>query len=145
MRAVWVAVAKAGIEGKPVLAVGVYEVLAYLRVHRPLVQEWDLVEPTPLTGARVTHDGAAALPSAQLTVWLPLELDRIRTAVTLDGATVVGAECFRDRRPDVVVVVADQEPAHPLKALDQVGGQPVEDVWRVVHRGFATARPPTQS
>src|SRR5260370_3459002 len=118
IRADRVAVAKAGIEGQPVLAVDVHEVLAYLRLHRPLVQECDLVEPAPLAGARVTHDGAASLPSAQLTVWLPLELDRIRTAVTLDDATVVGAEGFSHRRPDVVVVIANQEPAHPLKALD---------------------------
>ena len=76
-----------------------------------------------LAGARVTHDGAPALPGAQPTVGLPLELDRIRTAVTLDGATVVGAECFRDGRPDVLVVVADQEPAYLLKSLDQFGGQ----------------------
>src|SRR5882724_3490103 len=117
IRADRVVVAKAGIEGQPVLAVGVYEVLAYLRVHRPLVQECYLVEPTLLAGARVTHDSAAALASAQLTVWLPLELDRIRTAVTLDSATVVGAEGFSHRRPDVVVVIANQEPAHPLKAL----------------------------
>src|SRR3989441_8542469 len=78
IRADRVAFAKAGIEGQPVLAVGVYEVLAYLRVHRQLVQECDFVEPTPLAGARPPHDGAAPLPSTQLTVWLPLELDRIR-------------------------------------------------------------------
>src|SRR5207244_8774970 len=83
IRADRVAVAKAGIEGQPVLAVDVHEVLAKLRVHGPLVEECDLVEPAPLAGARVAHDGAAALPSAQPTVWLPLELDRIRTAVTL--------------------------------------------------------------
>src|SRR5438034_1441759 len=100
----------------------------------------DLVEPAPQAHARVTHDGAAALPSTQPTVWLPLELDRIRTAVTLDRTTVVGAECFSDGRPDVLVVVADQEPAHPLKALNQVGWQCVEDVWRVGHRGLASAR-----
>src|SRR5713226_428244 len=102
----------------------------------PRFQECDLVEPAPLASARVTHDGAAALPSAQPTVWLPLELDRIRTAVTFDGATVVRAKGFSHRRPDVVVVIANQEPAHPLKALDQVGGQRAEDVWRVGHRGL---------
>src|SRR5207245_3756142 len=107
VRADRVAVAKAGIEGQPVLAVDVHEVLAHLRVHRPLVEECDLVEPALLPGKRVMHDGAAALPGAQRTVGLPLELDRIVTAVTLDGATVVGAESFSDRRPNFVVVVAD--------------------------------------
>src|SRR2546426_10859874 len=116
IRADRVAVAKAGIEGQPVLAVDVHEVLAKLRVYGPLVEECDLVEPAPLAGARVAHDGAAALPSAQPTVWLPLELDRIRTAVTLDDATVVGAESFSHRRPDVVVVSANQETAKPLEA-----------------------------
>src|SRR6059036_3201647 len=86
VRADRVAVAQARIERQPVLAVDVHEVLAHLRVYRPPVEECDLVEPAPLAGARVIHDGAAALPSAQLTVWLPLELDRIRTAVTLDCA-----------------------------------------------------------
>src|SRR5207249_12305075 len=123
IRADRVAVAEAGIERQPVLAVDVHEVLAHLRVHRPLVQESDLVEPAPLAGARVTHDGAAALPGAQPTVGLPLELDRIRTAVNLDGATVVGAECFGDRRPDVLVVVAYEQPTHPLEAFGQLGGK----------------------
>src|SRR5206468_5404193 len=40
-----VAVAKARIEGQAVLAVDVHEVLAQLRVHGPLVEECDLVEP----------------------------------------------------------------------------------------------------
>src|SRR5437867_4582879 len=140
IRADRVAVAKARIERQPVLAVDVDEVLAKLRVHRPLVQECDLVEPAPLAGARVTHDGAAALPGAQPTTGLPLELDRIRTAVTLDGATVVGAEGFSDGRPDVLVVVADQEPTHPRKSLDQFGGQRVKYARRVGHLGRAPAR-----
>src|SRR5256712_5011807 len=107
VRADRVAVAEARIERQPVLAVAVHEVLAYLRVYRPLVEECDLVEPAPLAGARVIHDGAAALPGAQCTVGLPLELDRVVTAVILDRATVVGAECLCNRRPDIVVVVAD--------------------------------------
>src|SRR5947199_4100141 len=107
LRADPVAVAEAGIERQPVLAVEVHQVLAHLRVYRPLVEECDLVEPAPLAGERVMHDGAAALPGAQRTVALPLELERIVTAVTLDGATVVGAESFSDRRPNFVVVVAD--------------------------------------
>src|SRR2546428_14191356 len=107
VRADRVAVAEAGIERQPVLAIDVHEVLAHLRVYRPLVEERDLVEPAPLAGAWVMYDGAAALPGAQRTVWLPLELDRVGTAVILDGATVVGAECVGDRRADVVVVVAD--------------------------------------
>src|SRR5262249_28280247 len=139
IRADRVTVAKARIEGQPVFAIDVDEVLPQLRVI-PLVQKCDLVEPAPLARARVTDDGVAALPSAQPTVWLPLELDRIRTAVTVDGATVVRAECFSDRCPDFSVVVADQEPAHPLKALDQVGWQCFEDVWRVGHRRLAPAR-----
>src|SRR5712691_8897554 len=117
-----VAVAEARIERQLVLAVDVHEILAHLRVYRPLVEECDLVEPAPLAGARVRYDRAAALPGAQCTVGLPLELDRVGTAVMLDGATVVGAECVSDRCPDVVVV-ADQQPAHLLKALDQLGGQ----------------------
>src|SRR5439155_19935353 len=82
-------------------------------------------------------DGAAALPGAQCPVGLPLELDRVGTAVTLDGATVVGAECFGERRSDLVVVVADQDPAHPLKALDQLLGQRVKYGRRVGYRGRA--------
>src|SRR5213596_840116 len=97
---------------------------AHLPVHRPFVEECDLIEPAALAGKRVTYDGAAALPGAQCTIGPPLELDRVRTAVTLDGATVVGAECFSDRRADFVVVVADEQPAHPLEAFDQLGGQP---------------------
>src|SRR5207244_5062910 len=123
LRADGVAVAKARVEGQPVLAVEVYGVLAHFRVHSPLVQECDLVEPASLAAARVKHDGTAALPSAQPAVRLPLELDRIRTAVPLDGATVVGAEGFSDGRADVLVVVADQEPAQSLKALDQLAGE----------------------
>src|SRR5207247_7634408 len=102
-----VGLAEARIDRQPVLAVHVHEVLAHLRVYRPLAKECDLVEPAPLAGARVMHDGAAALPGAQCTVGLPLELDRVGTAVILDGGTVVGAECVSDRRPDVAVVVAD--------------------------------------
>src|SRR5437660_9472544 len=112
-----VAVAKARIEGQPVYAEDIDKVLAHLRVHRPLVQECDLVEPAPLAGVRVTHHGATALPSAQPAVWLPLELDRIRMAVTLDGAMIVGAEGFSDGRPDFLVVIANQEPPYSLKAL----------------------------
>src|SRR5438132_7949424 len=105
VRADRVAVAEARIERQPVLAVDVHEVLAHLGVYRPIVEECDLVEPAPLAGARVMYDGAAALPRVQCTVGAPLELDRVRTAVTLDGATVAGTECFSDRRPDFVAVV----------------------------------------
>src|SRR5439155_25382143 len=134
VRADRVAVAEAGIERQPVLAIDVHEVLAHLRVYRPLVEECDLVEPAPLAGERVMHDGAATLPGAQRTVGLPLELDRVGTAVALDGATVVGAEGFSERRPDVVVVVADQKPAQSRKALDQVSGQRIQDRWRIGYR-----------
>src|SRR5207244_12640672 len=103
VRADGVAVAEAGIARQPVVAVDVHEVLAHLRLHRPLVEESDLVEPAALPGTRVTEDGAAALPGAQCTVRLPLELDRVGTAVALDAATIVGAECFSDRRPDLAV------------------------------------------
>src|SRR5438270_11449066 len=102
-----IAVAEAGIERQSVLAVDVHEVLAHFRVYRPLVEECDLVEPAPLASERVTYDGAAALPGAQSAVGLPFELDRVGTAVTLAGATVVGAKCFSNRRADFVVVVAD--------------------------------------
>src|SRR5207249_2574530 len=106
-----------------------------LRVYRPLVEECDLVEPAALVGERMTYDGTAALPGAQCTVGSPLERDRVGTAVTLDRATVVGAECVSDRRPDFVVVVADEQPAHVLKALDQLGGQRAKYARRVGHRG----------
>src|SRR6266566_1154691 len=99
VRADRVAVAEARIERQRVRAVDVHEVLAHLRVYRPLVEECDLVEPAPLPGARVMYDGAAALPGAQSTVGLPLELDRVRTAVTLDRAMVGGSKCFLDRGP----------------------------------------------
>src|SRR5262249_60876677 len=105
-RADGVAVAEAGIERQRVLAVDVHEVLAHLRLHRPLVEESDLVEPAALPGTRVTEDGVAALPGAQCTVRAPLELDRVGTAVTLDAVTIVGAECCTDRRPDFATVVA---------------------------------------
>src|SRR5207244_6653616 len=110
-------------------------ILAHYRVDRPLVEEGDLVEPAPLAAERVPHDGGAALPGAQRTAALPLELDRVGTAVILDGATVVSAEGFSERRPDVVVVVANQEPAQSLKALDQVGAQRGQDSWRIGYRG----------
>src|SRR5206468_8781348 len=113
VRADGVAVAKASIERPPIFAADVHEVLANLRFHPPLVEECDLVEPALLPGERVMHDGAAALPGAQRTIGLPLEPDRIVTAITLDGATVVRAESFSDRRPNLVVVVADEQPAHP--------------------------------
>src|SRR5439155_25280021 len=115
IRADPIAVPEACIERQPVLAVDLHEVLAQVRGQRPLVQECDLVEPAPPAGARVTHDSPAALPGAQAAAGPPLERDRIRPAITLDGATVVGSECFSDRRSDFVVVVADQQPAHPLE------------------------------
>src|SRR5205807_1101883 len=129
-----VAVAEAGIERQSVLAVDVHEVLAHLRVDRPLVEECDLVEPAPLAGERVTYDGAAALPGAQSAVGLPFELDRVGTAVTLAGATVVGAKCFSNRRADFGVVGADEQPTRSLEALDQLGGQLAKYRRRVRHR-----------
>src|SRR5213592_4100047 len=135
IRADRVAVAKARIERQPVLAVDVDEVLAQLRLHRPLVQECELVEPASPAGARMTHDGAAALLGAQPSVGLPLELDRVRTAVTLDSATVVGAECFSDGRSDVLVVIADQEPAVPLTTRST----------RLQSSGAGARRPPSRS
>src|SRR3989449_7079316 len=131
------AVAEAAIERQPVLAVHVYEVLAHLRVYRPLAEECDLVEPAPLAGERVTYDGAAALPGAQSAVGLPFELDRVGAAVTLDGATLVGAKCFGNRRADFVVVVAHEQPARSLEALDQLGGQLAKYRRRVRHRRCA--------
>src|SRR5206468_6197761 len=87
-----VTVSKARIERQSVLAVDVHEVLAHLRLHRPLAEECDLVEPAALAGTRVMHDSTAALPGAQGAVGAPLERDRTRAAVALDGATVVAAE-----------------------------------------------------
>src|SRR2546428_13497398 len=58
IRADRVAVAKARIERQPVLAVDVHEVLAPLRVQRPLVDECDLVEPALLPSERVMHNRA---------------------------------------------------------------------------------------
>src|SRR5712691_843684 len=132
-----VAVAEAGIERQPVLAVLVHEVLAHLQVYRPLAEECDLVEPAALAGERVTYDGAAALPGAQSAVGLPFELDRVGTAVTLDGTTIVGAKCFSNRRADFVVVVADEQPTRSLEALDQLGGQLAKYRRRVRHRRCA--------
>src|SRR5437899_1927635 len=127
------AIAKAGIKWQPVLTVELDEVLAHLRVYGPLIEECDLIEPALLTGERVLHDGAAALPGAQRTVALPLELNRVGTTVTLDRLAVVGAEGFRDGCADIVVVVADEQPALSLKTVDEVGGQRIEDGWRVGH------------
>ena len=140
IRADRVAVAEAGIERQSIFAVDVHEVLAHLRLDRPLAEEGDLVEPAPPAGERVSHDGAAALPGAQSAAGLPLEPDRVGTTVTLDGGAVVGPERSGDRRPDGVVVVADQEPAHPLETLDQLGGQAAKHRRRVGHRGSAPGR-----
>src|SRR5439155_24448525 len=93
--------------------------------------------PAPLAGERVSHDGAAALPGAQSAVGLPLEPDRVGATVTLDGVTVVGPESFGNRRPDIVAVIADQEPTKPFKAFDQLGGQRVENGRGVGHWGSA--------
>src|SRR5439155_7164661 len=134
------AVTEAGIEWQSVLTVDVHEVLANLRLDRPLAEEGDLVEPAPLAGERVSHDGAAALPGAQCAVGSPLEPDRVGTTVALDGGAVVGPERSGDRRPDVVVVVPDQEPAHPLETLDQLGGERVKHGRRVSHRGSTPGR-----
>ena len=92
-------------------------------VDRPLVEEGDLVEPAALAGDRVMHHGAAALPGAQSTVGLPLELDRIGATVGFHGAPVVGPERLRNGRTDLVVVAARQQPAFPLEPLDQILGQ----------------------
>ena len=92
-----VAAPEAGGERQPIGAVGVDEELAHLGVERPLVEEGDLVEPAAPTGDRVPHHRAAALPGAQPSIGLPLELDGIGAAVALDRATVLGAE--RRRRP----------------------------------------------
>src|SRR3954452_20751530 len=69
-----IAIAEPRVEGQPVLAVDVDEVLPHLGGDRPLVEERDLVEPTALTGDRVAYDRAAALPGAQGPIGLPLEL-----------------------------------------------------------------------
>src|SRR5262249_59272650 len=125
VRADRVAVSEARTERQPVLAVDFHEVLAHLRVHRPFVEKCDLIEPAALARARMTYDRAAALPGPQSAAALPLELDRVRTAVTLDGATVIGAERFGNRRPDLLVVIADEGPSHALESLNQIGRQRV--------------------
>src|SRR5439155_20326183 len=96
--------------------------------------------PAPLAGQRVSRDRAAALSGAQSSAGLPLELDCVGATVALDGVTVVSPERFGDRRPDVLAVVPDQEPALPLKAGDQLGGQRVENGRRVGDRGGAPRR-----
>src|SRR5438093_932734 len=94
---------------------------------------WSRILRTPLMLKRSSADGQLARRRAVGQVQRighrhehfarPLEPDRIRTAVTLDGATVVGAECLGDRRPDVFVVVAYEQPTHPLEAFGQLGGK----------------------
>src|SRR6266513_1240991 len=81
----------------------------------------------------MTYHGAATLPGAQSAVGSPFELDRVGTAVTLDGATLVGPKCFGNRRADFVVVAADEQPTHSLEALDQLGGQLAKYRRRVRH------------
>src|SRR5439155_22882350 len=73
IRADRVAIAEAGIERQSVLTADVHEVLAHLRLDRPLAEEGDLVEPASPAGERVSHNRAAALPGAQCAVGLPLE------------------------------------------------------------------------
>src|SRR5206468_7004744 len=65
---------------------------------------------------------------------------RRHTRSDRDWSSDVCSSDLSHRRPDVVVVSANQEPAQPLKALDQVGWQRVENVWRVGHRGLAPER-----
>ena len=120
------AVPEAGVERQPVLAVEVEQVLAHLGIHRPLAEERDLVEPAAPARHRVAHHGAAALPGAQSAVRLPFELDCVGAAVALHGVTVVGAERLSDRRADLVVVVAGEQPPVSLEPFDEVGGQIVE-------------------
>src|SRR5205814_9898456 len=140
IRAELVSVAEAGIERELVVAVYRHEVLGHLLIHRPRVEERDLVDPAPVPGARVTYDSAATLRGAQSAAGLPLELDGVRAAVRLDGPTVVGAEGFGDRRPGFLVVVADEQPTRALEALDQLGGQRLKDARRVGHWRFAPGR-----
>src|SRR5439155_17362773 len=128
------------IDQHTITTLDVHKVHANIGVDSPLAEEGDLVEPAPLAGERVSHDGAAALPGAQCAVGLPLELDRVGATVALDGGTVVGPERSGDRGPDIVVVVADQEPAHPFETLDQLGGQRVKHGRRVSHRGSTPGR-----
>src|SRR5206468_870024 len=97
VRADRVAVAEARIERQPVLAVDVHEVLAHLRVYRPLVEECDFVEPAPLAGARVMYDGAAtarrARPAALATSASSGPSPRVRRQTT--AKTNAAATCSR--------------------------------------------------
>ena len=135
-----VAVAEARVEGLGVRAVDVDEVLAYVGRQRPLVQECDLVEPAAPPGQGMPHDGVAALPRAQATAIPPLEVDRVGATVALHGAAVVRAEYVGDGRADIVVVVANQKPALPFEALDQVSRERAQDGRAVRERGGAAHR-----
>src|SRR4029450_8869333 len=105
---------------QPVGAVHLHQVLTYLRIDGPLVEERDLVEEAALTADRVPHHGAAALPGPQFTIGLPRELDRVGAAVALHGSPVVGPERLLQGRSDLVVVAAGQNPAGPLETFGQV-------------------------
>ncbi len=116
-------------------AVDVHQVLAHLLGQRPLVEEGDLVEPAAPACERMAHDGAAALLGAQGAVRQPGEVDGVGPAVVLDLRAVVRAERLRQGRPDLVVVGAGQQPALALEPLRQRGGQRLEHLFRVGHRG----------
>ena len=138
VRADRVAVAEAGVERQPVSAVLVHQELVHLGRHRPLVEEGDLVEPAAVTRERVLHDGWATLPGAQPAVGLPLELDGVGLAVPLDLAAVVAAEGLGDRRPDLVVVAAGEQPPLALEAGHQCGRQGAEHCRSVGHTDRTT-------
>ena len=70
----------------------------------------------------MTHHGAAALSGAEPTVGLPLEIDRVRPAIALDRATVIGAERLGEGHADVLVVAAGEHPALLLEPRDELGG-----------------------
>src|SRR5438045_6080605 len=88
----------------------------------------------------MSHDRGTALPRAQCTAVFPLELKLVRAAVALDRVAVLRAEGISERRADVVVVVANQQPAEPLETPDQFGRQRCEHGGRVGYGSRATRR-----
>jgi hypothetical protein len=129
---------KPGVERQPVWAVDVHEVLPHLGRDRPFAQEGDLVEPAALAGQGVPDYGGAPLPGAQLSVGLPLDLDRVGAAVVLDGGAVGDAERFLVGGTDVLVEAAGEQPPLAFEPLDDVRGYGLEHGAGVRHTGHAT-------
>ena len=135
-----IAVPEAGVEGQPVGAVDVHEVVADFGLHRPLVEEGDLVEPAAAAVDGMTDHRAAPLPGAERAVGLPCRFDAVGPAVALDGVAVVGAERLGDRGADLVVVRPGQQPALPFEPPGQFGGERAQHRRRVGQPGGTAGR-----